>query len=184
MFTAPFPERIDPRKLFTKNGTVSGVIPLGKLQRLNQYLSSKNSEVQASISFGRDASNRRLVSGPISAEVKMLCQRCLKETVVSLKSNLKVVVLSEKQWTDEVLATLAEDVEAVKATDEELDVHALIEDELILSLPAVAYHKGNDCNTEFNKLKSLNEEPQLNKEDNAFASLLSLKKELSKNKQG
>jgi uncharacterized protein len=176
----PFPERIEPRKLFARNGTVSGFIALGKLQRLCEYLSNKEGQIEVSLSFGRDVSNRRLLSGPINGTVHMLCQRCLKETSVSLHSELKVLVLSNRQWDEALEKSLPEDTEAVKMSDDEidLDVTALIEDELILSLPIVAHHEELDCSKELNKLKVTAQANEVGSGNKAFAGLEVLKNKI------
>lgn len=179
MLSDPFPERIDPRKLFTRNGSISGAITLERLPRLSEYLSNNKGSSQASLHFGRDPNNRRLVSGPVKAEVHMLCQRCLKEMAVSLDSALNVLVLSGKQWNDDVLKSLPDELEAVHASEDELDVIALIEDELILSLPAVVYHEEQSCNEELNKLKASTAVIEDESTVKAFAGLQALKDKLN-----
>ena len=180
MSLEPFPERVDPRKLFTRNGEVNGVVALSRLKRLGHYLSNENGQVEASLRFGRDESKQRLVSGSLKGNVQMLCQRCLSETTVELATELYVVVLGNTDKGNErARELLANDIDAVQVDEDDLDVLSLIEDELILGLPIVVMHAEKDCNNELNRLNvEAVEAASTEVKPSAFAGLATLKKDL------
>lgn len=106
----------------------------------------------------------------------MLCQRCLQDALIEVKTTLRVVVLGSDDETGEMSSGL----DSIVADAAGLDLLALIEDELILSLPIVAYHVDGACSVqldEFNQA-SIIEEKSGNK---AFAKL---KEELKASKFG
>ncbi|MDT8397931.1 MAG: YceD family protein [Pseudomonadales bacterium] len=141
----PFPERIDAYQLFVGNSSINSEIPLSRFKRLKDYLSHDKGLVQVELNFNRDENQYRRVSGRISTKVQVLCQRCLQETSLELSPDVNVLVVSDDA---EAQAMLLE-CESVQADDKGLDLLALVEDELILSLPIVAYHAEN-CRSDVN----------------------------------
>lgn len=145
----PFPERIDAIKLFARNGSISAALPLARLQRLTASLADTGGKVAVELEFGHDEEGRQLLTGTLDVPVRVLCQRCLQEMALDLHSDLHLLVTE----SDEKLQELPETEDAVVMDESGLDVPALIEDELILSLPLVPMHADPACNEVFNALR-------------------------------
>ena len=136
-YNNPLPTQGDPRKLALKGAQMSGYLPMGDLTRLQDLLSSWDSPAQVSLSFGISEEGKLVVSGRVTALLSVTCQRCLKPVALPIEANIQLaVVRSEEEaknlpnWLDPWLL----------AEDGITDLYPLVEDELLLSLPAVAYH--------------------------------------------
>ena len=178
----PFPEHTDTSKLFSRNGTVSAVLPLAKLPRLVASLAeaplAADNEVAVELNFGHDGEGRRRLSGSLHTRVTQLCQRCLQPMQEELHCSLDLLVLDSEEELNELpeAETVAIDVIVDEVGD--LDILALVEDELLLSLPLVPMHQDTDCSAVLNELRQQaaagSEE---GKRPNPFAVLAALKQE-------
>src|SRR5690606_1403033 len=70
-----------------------------------------------------------------------ICQRCLEQVMLSLDAECDVGFVT----SDEAAKNLPRHYEPVIVDEEALDLHALIEDELLLALPAVPMHPLETC---------------------------------------
>lgn len=165
-----FPERIDPYKLFIREGSISSEVDLARMQRLCEYLSHSGGHVEVHLQFGHDGNGRRLVTGTLATRVTVQCQRCLEDFHIDIEARLEVRVAAG----DEEARRLPAEMEAVLEDGNGLDLLAVVEDELILSLPTVPQHSDTRCNESFNQLK---EAPirEISPGENAFAKLQELK---------
>lgn len=153
----PFPERVTPRKLCNRNGSINSTIPLGKLLRLSEYLDDNHGQAEVFLSFDRDEAGHCVISGSLQADVSMQCQRCLEPTPVHLSSDLALTVAEDEDEAQRIAASCADPhgkLEIVFCEDGQLDLLAVIEDELIMSLPTVAAHADDGCNATLNDLHS------------------------------
>lgn len=178
MSSDPFPERIDTVKLFARKGSISAVLPLARLQRFTEYLSVQTGQIAVELRFGADEGGQRLLSGTLDTQVRVTCQRCLQDMELKLHCSLSMLVFdTEEELQDKLqrgLNELPEDRDAVTMPEEGLDVVALIEDELILSLPMVPMHADAACNKALNALKQ-DAEPEAVSRPGPFAVLAALK---------
>lgn len=177
----PFPERADTSKLFARNGSISAVLPLHRLARLTANLAGSDAEadtpVQVELQFGHDEEGRRRLQGQLQTQVTQLCQRCLQPMQQTLQCTLDLLVLDSE---DELEALPdADDISTDAVVDEagELDLLALIEDELLLSLPLAPLHEDPHCSTVLNTLRSRAqaEADAIEQRANPFAVLAGLK---------
>lgn len=162
-----FPERIDPRRIFGQKRVISSEIPVSDLKRLGGYLSGSGGTVRAHLEFGHDENQRRLITGNLAARLPVQCQRCLGDMLLDIDTPVRVLVMSSEAQ----LRTLPAEAEAVVADEDGLDLLALVEDELILSLPIVAHHEHRQCNESLARLGAPREE---NGNDGPFAKLREL----------
>lgn len=131
------PRHLDPRKFAQKGLSVEGVVDIKALSRLTPLLADEDaSSINARFQFGIDEQGVRNVTGVISAKVSLVCQRCLApaEQVLELKVALGVV------WNDEQAVALPKAWDPWILDEGQADIYEMIEDELILGLPIVAYH--------------------------------------------
>ena len=139
--TAELPTVVDPYKLADQDGVVEGILPLTTLERLHPLLLDSDATAEVCLRFGRDEENRRVVSGTLSALVKVECQRCLEPMMYPVTSEFKLgLVLSDEQ-----AAQLPRQLEPLLIEEREMDVWRVIEDELLLSLPAFPLHSESEC---------------------------------------
>lgn len=178
MSSDPFPEHLDAIRLFARSGSVTAALPISRLQRFAEPLLDSDGDVAVDLLFGHDEEQRPLLSGSLHTAVRVICQRCMEPLELEIDCELALLVLSSEA---EVQALQDEDaaLDAVVMDPETgLDVLAVIEDELLLSLPLVAVHEETDCSDAFNayKRKREAEDKEAEQAQNPFALLAQLKR--------
>lgn len=167
MSSDPFPTRVDAAKLFARDGSINAALPLDRLLRLTDCIADPQGEVTVDLQFGHDAEGRRLLSGTLDVPVRLICQRCLEALPRQLHCELQLLVLD----TDAELRALPDEYDAIVAEGGELDLQALIEDELLLSLPLVPMHEEQDCNEALNAIRTAETDATGQERPNPFAAL-------------
>lgn len=130
------PRLIDPRKFAQQELNLSGQIAINELTRLCSFLVKPVGEVQVDLSFSINEQGHRCLNGYAHADFFMACQRCLEESKQFIVINLNLVML----WSDEQAASLSKEYDPWIVGEGHTDIYQVIEDELILGLPLVAYH--------------------------------------------
>ncbi len=156
--------------MFARVGSITAELPLTRLLRFSDQLSSKTGAVDVDVLFGMDEEGRRHLSGTLDTRVQVACQRCLQDMELALHCELSLLVFD----TEDEVQELPESQDAVTMTEDGLDVVALIEDELILSLPMIPMHADTGCSRVLNALKQ-GEGPVADERPNPFAILAELK---------
>jgi|SRR5690606_4271823 uncharacterized protein len=135
------PRHVDPRKLAAQGAHLQGVVPARELERLADAVVKAEEYVDVDLTFGRDHSHRHIVHGAFRLPVDLSCQRCLQPvaTVLSGEFHLGVV------WDEERATALPKALEAWLVATESADLYELVEEELLLALPIVAYHQQDQC---------------------------------------
>lgn len=173
MSSAPFPERIDAVKMFARMGSITADLPLARLQRFSGQLSGDalKRAIAVDLQFGKDEEGRRLLSATLDGQVPVACQRCLQDMEIGLHCELSLLVFD----TEKEVEKLPETKDGVVMTEDGLDVVALIEDELLLSLPMIPMHDDPSCNRALNELKEGGSAASAESRPNPFAVLAALK---------
>jgi len=135
------PAQIDPRKLALQGIALEGVFAVRDLTRLSASVERVNGALTALLQFSLDESRQPLVTGEASVSVDVICQRCLDVVTVELKTAIALQVV----WSEDHIANVAPDYEAWIVVDKIADLDVVIEDELLLALPIVNYHKIEEC---------------------------------------
>lgn len=141
MFEHPLPTTCKPLKLARQEGKLSGYMPLKQLFALIvDCVDIKDDDrVEAELGFVMEG-RRPEVYGQASTQVKLVCQRCLEPVAVSLDVKIALGFTQNEQQVQ----ALPEDLEPFMFEEEDVPLARLLEQELILALPIVAYHQGCD----------------------------------------
>jgi len=135
------PRQLDPRKFAQQGVGISGSVDVKALVRLTPLLANDDTgKINATLLFGVDEQRIRNVTGSVDAELAMVCQRCLEPVLESLTVSIKLGMV----WNDEKAAALSKSWEPWILEEGQTDIYQMIEDELILGLPIVAYHS-SEC---------------------------------------
>ena|SRR5699024_1333501 len=141
------PEQVEYRRCAVQRQTLAGAVPLASMARLaDAVLRLPDKQAQVSLAFVEDDQRRVRVSGRITAPVELLCQRCSTAFVHAVDTTVAGVVVAD----DASAATVPHADEPILAAGDVLDVHALVEDELLLALPMVMHCGHPDCQTRYN----------------------------------
>ena len=165
------PSQIDPRKLALQGTKLEGQIDASNLTRLSSAVADICGSVNASIAFEIDESRQPIVRGTLSVSVDVICQRCLDTMAMDLQAQFALQVI----WSEDQIANVAPNYEPWIVVDKAADLIPVIEDELLLALPIVNYHKPGDCTgNALQQNEAVNEEEAI--ADNPFSVLQQLKK--------
>jgi len=135
------PAQIDPRKLALQGIILEGEIAVSDLSRLGTSVSAVSDALKLSLQFAMDESRQPIATGEASVFVDVICQRCLDRVNVELKAEIALQVV----WSEDQIANVAPNYEPWIVVDKLADLYAVVEDEVLLVLPIVNYHRMGDC---------------------------------------
>ena len=141
MSTETLPRTLDVRKAAVRGLHLSGTLDPVDLPRFRPLLAADRGSVAVALVFSRDEENRYLVRVSLTADVTVLCQRCLQPMPLGLSATGTLAAV----WTDEQAAHLPRHLDPLIADTQDCNLWHLAEDELILAMPAFSYHDTEDC---------------------------------------
>lgn len=133
-------DRVDPWRLAAQGQTLTGRVALGELPRLAPSLVGPG-DVEFRLAFHLDSEARAVVSGQVTGELAVQCQRCLEPLAIAVDSHFELAFV---RGLDEA-ARLPEPYEPAMAEAGWVRPLDLVEDELLLALPPVPAHSGPPC---------------------------------------
>ncbi|HSS65352.1 MAG TPA: YceD family protein [Gammaproteobacteria bacterium] len=118
-----------------------GEIALSRLPRLTPLLCDDRGAARFELHFHLDSQSRPLLTGRVQATLDLLCQRCLETMTLELDLELRLGIVR----SDEEAVALSEDYEPLTLKTDTVSLAELVEDELILGLPAAPLHPAGLC---------------------------------------
>ena len=164
------PQFVDARKMANQGIELHGIVPASKLERLQQATTLADKGIDVNLSFHVDEERHLLVTGDIAAVVNLQCQRCLGDVEFSVVTDVTVAIVAGEEQAKALPGRL----DPWLVTDASADLYNLIEEEILLALPMVAYHQ-NQCLDEDLYSAGEEESGQESKSDNPFSVLEQLK---------
>jgi uncharacterized protein len=114
------------------------VVPVARLERIAEYLANPEGMATGSVAFSREE-GRIVAEVELAATLALRCQRCLKPMHLPIESRSRVALLV----SEEEASTVPPELETALAPDGRLRLADLVEEELLLALPAAPRHPGN-----------------------------------------
>lgn len=134
---------VDSLRFAREGGNLQGTIRVSSLLRLADCLASQEGEIFYRLEGMVDQDGHPILHLFVSGTLVVQCQRCLEamELPVDLQSGFRLVA-SERD-----LGPVEEEPEEWTAwvADPNLDVEALVEDELLLAMPFAPVHPDTAC---------------------------------------
>jgi len=168
------PLYVDTRRVFQQDTEHRGSVDLERLPAFRGCLASERAAITANLHFGVDNTGYRLIWGSVEADVELTCQRCLQPAPISLQDDVNLALVKD----DQEAAALKPDLDPWICPDIKLQLAALIEEQLLLSLPIVYYHPEGQCTRELDYTAGasvVDDESGQPAKDNPFAVLEQLK---------
>ncbi|MCC6917190.1 YceD family protein [Nitrosomonas sp.] len=161
---------IDTLDFVYSSKTLQGNVPLSNLERLKDYLASSTGKLTYLVTGLLDEQERPMLEISVNGAIDLSCQRCLGKIEHTL--DVKAVLLLARN--EDELQRYDEDIfaDAIYASTE-LDILALIEDEVILSLPVSPRHENIECHISARAKKC---ETSVSVKEHPFTVLASLKR--------
>jgi len=130
---------IDCFKFAREGGVQEGTLAVSDLVRLHDALSGFSGEVRYRISGGHGERDQPQLRVEVSGMLPLACQRCLQSVEFECSvDNLLELVPEGADLTQDELEDDSRDFLPVSGL---LDVASLVEDEILLALPAVPRHE-------------------------------------------
>jgi uncharacterized protein len=140
------PRRLDVEKFAGAGGELAGEWPLSTMPRLAEATHSDARAHAAGIVQWRVRGERRVVNRGAAqiwlhvearVDLALVCQRCLQAVPTELDAKRSFMFVAGETVAAELDARSEDDILALERW---LDLHQLVEDELLLSLPLVPKH--------------------------------------------
>lgn len=143
MFSAPYdkplPRQGDPRKFAQQGAQISGYLPVDELDRIRDLL--YNGDAQAArvdLTFGISQERKLVVEGRAEADMVFTCQRCLGPVTLPVEASIGLAMVRTEEEGKRLPRTLDP---WLLPEEGNTDLYTMVEEELLLSLPTVAYHE-------------------------------------------
>lgn len=162
------PNLIDPEVFAAEQQKLQGSFLLEELDgrvSAHEYPANKQSRIEFTLQGGRDRWQRLFLDLRIQADMPLLCQRCITPMPFDLDESSRIVLFTDEESLDEAMLA-DEELEGMLLTPE-LDVRELVEDQILMALPAAPRHE--ECGNV--SLEKVNQD-----KPNPFAVLAGLKK--------
>lgn len=137
----PPANRLDAVRLAAEGVRLERRFSLAGFPRLAESLVASQGDATATFAFLAVAEGIVGCEYAVEATLALQCQRCLEAVDFQVRSRGRLAFLACEAETSRV----PEGAEAVTVDPRAVDLHALVEDELLLSLPLVPRHEDSAC---------------------------------------
>ncbi|MFZ2312991.1 MAG: YceD family protein [Methylobacter sp.] len=165
------PEYIDPLHLADTRGELKGQIPLSNLDRLADILFNDEGTISVDLFFGREGRLAK-IEGKIETVLQLKCQNCLEAVEWPVSNEVKLGIVTSIDQANR----LPEDYEPLLVEEGKIPLKGIVEDELLLVIPAFPKHQHNCLAPNLDNKKSdsllINEQSP---KENPFSILAKLK---------
>lgn len=167
--SATLPDRVDAGRMVAARREFRGSLPVSSLCRLVEAAGDDRGEVAYELEFGRESPGVPYLALRARVRLGLECQRTLEIFEHPLEVDVRLGLIEDER--DE--AGLPPGYEPLLLEDGTLQPARVIEDELLLALPAFPVKPGSEAETEAGG-EAVQDAPP--REDNPFALLRELKK--------
>ncbi len=169
------PEQFDPFQLAAQRAYLKGFIPLNSMPRLKAaQVEVGDQQAWGELHFHALESGLVIMTGNISALVRMTCQRCLGLVDIDIEHKIRLALVNN----DAEAALLQDEYETYEVRDNKVFTRDLIEDEILLSLPIIPLHAQElDCDPKMLRILKQNRgDHSVNRGMHPFSVLKELKR--------
>ncbi len=136
------PKYFDPRRYAHHELVIEGCLSLNQFKELRTVLSSDEGDAHIHLNFRFDEDRRCVANGSLNTIVKVVCQRCLKTVSQKLSIDLLLAFVCDEDRAKNIPSCY----DPVVMVDGNVILVDMVEQEIILALPIVAYHAESACN--------------------------------------
>lgn len=173
------PASLHPLRFVDLNRELRGKVSIAGMRRLAGSLVTPTGMAEIALRFSKDEARRPVIEGQIEATLPIICQRCMRTMDLPLKADVSLGIVQSEQEAEQ----LPEHLDPLLVDEEPIWLADLIEDELILGLPAIAMHPtdSSDCRVlqtagKGTEIKPADASEDVGSKENPFAVLANLKK--------
>jgi uncharacterized protein len=130
------PGQIEPIGLADVGRSFRGELPLTAFERLAPLLADSEGSLRVQLRFHLDERCIRVLEGEIEGCLQLVCQRCLQALGFPLELSFKLGIVSAEADIDR----LPDGYEPLLVSGNPLGSVDVVEDEILLAIPAVPVH--------------------------------------------
>ena len=135
---------IDPHEVAEHAGRWVGRVPVSAFERLAPLIGKSDADVEVELTFESDSNGLVRVNGVVCVDAVLECQRCLEEVSQKIVADLDLRLTSSEEKLTELMPAL--DVMVIDAGP--IPIVEIVEDDLIMSIPARVCATELDCPNE------------------------------------
>jgi uncharacterized protein len=166
------PVKINPAKSAQHELSYEGYVEQTEFTRLGKALKELVGQIEVTFHCKVDHQGLVVVSGHVKTKALVVCQRCNDDLGLDLDLSFAYTPIKQGAESED----LPDHYEPVELDEDgEIDIHTLIEDELILNIPIVPMHDESSCHYQ-EEAKSFGEIDLTDEKPNPFDILKQLKK--------
>ena len=140
MSNTALPHEAELRIWASRGIEVEGDVLMTRMPRLQAVVASGDRPAYATLRCWKDEQDRYIVDVTVQVIVALECQRCLSQCELELATQSSLCVV----WNEDSIKELPSGYDPLIAGDVS-DLHALVEEEILLALPAVPMHDVGAC---------------------------------------
>lgn len=135
---------IDGLEFARKGGALRGTLDLGSLERLRDSLASAEGAIEYAIQGVQNPGGRPMLRLAVNGTLQLRCQRCLGPLTYPVNLTSAFLLLRDESEFADLADELDDTADGIVAQPR-MDVAAMVEDEIILSLPYAPRHPQGEC---------------------------------------
>lgn len=135
------PDYIDPVRFADTGSELAGTVPFSRMQRLTDIAGNPGGGADVELQFDVDEQGTRIVQGRVRAAVELVCQRCLRPMNWAVDSEVRLGMVASENDAEHLPAVY----DPLLIGEEPLPLAGLVEDEILLALPAFPRHEAGEC---------------------------------------
>jgi len=126
-------------------GHWNGQVPIRRLSRLEGLLAHPDSaeELEVTLDFLRREDDWPVVRGHVVGRMDLICQRCLGALEWAIDHRFELGLVRDEAG----LESLPDDLDPLLLQDGQIDPWAVVEEELLLTMPMAPRHGEGECST-------------------------------------
>ncbi len=137
--------KVKPFQLAKVGRKMSGSLAVSEFKRVVESVFDSSGEVYYELNFGIDDRGYRNICGKITAEVSVLCRRCLEKVIVPVKVDVCLGLVTTDLQADNLPERYEPLLIENADRDEYISLIDIIEDEIVLALPISSSHENDEC---------------------------------------
>lgn len=134
---------VDSVQFARQHGNVHRPVAIAELERLASMVSAPEVDFDVQLDGFEDSERRPCLRLQVSGRLPLVCQRCLEPLMLEIAAN-RCFVLAQREQDLPDLSEEGDDIESLLA-DGNLNVLALVEDEILLQIPMAPMHTEGTC---------------------------------------
>ena len=135
------PDFIYPVRAAEGGFSISGQLAFSRMKRLLEVVCNPEGSAEIVLDFAVDGQGIPNVAGRVHADVVLTCQRCLEPMKVPVDVDLSLGIVASEDGANR----LPEHYDPLVTRGEQLLVAEMVEDEILLALPAIPRHDTAEC---------------------------------------